>query len=103
MKGEVIGESVLVMDADDTVGTAIDDLDEGFAFEFDGERVSLTESVPFGHKVALRDHAADDDVRKYGAVIGTASEAVERGDWVHTHNCDSNRGRGDLAEGGVDA
>lgn len=103
MKGEVIGDSLVVMDETDTVGTAIDDLDAGFEFVYDDDPVELSEPVPFGHKVALCDCERGDDVRKYGAVIGTATEPIDSGEWVHTHNCESNRGLGDRADGGVDA
>jgi altronate dehydratase small subunit len=103
MKGEVIGESVLVMAPSDTVGTALDDLDAGFTFEYDGATIRLPEAVPFGHKVALVDHDEGSAVRKYDAVIGRATGAIDAGAWVHTHNCESNRGRGDKAAGGADA
>ncbi|MFB6307861.1 MAG: UxaA family hydrolase [Haloarculaceae archaeon] len=96
MKGTVIGEELLVMDSEDTVGTAIEDLEAGFTFEYDGRTITLEEAVPFGHKVALVEHADGDDVRKYGIVIGAATERIGPGAWVHTHNCASNRGRGDL-------
>jgi altronate dehydratase small subunit len=103
MKGQVIGEHVLVMEDGDTVGTALADLERSFSFEYRGETVRLPETVPFGHKVALCAHAEGADVRKYGAVIGAASATIAAGAWVHTHNCESNRGRGDRAAGGADA
>jgi len=28
---------------------------------------------------------------KYGEIIGVASDAISPGDWVHTHNVDSDR------------
>ena len=42
--------------------------------------------VPPGHKVATRAHAAGEPVRRYGQIIGFATEAISPGDWVHTHN-----------------
>lgn len=42
--------------------------------------------VPRGHKVALRDIADGAPVRKYGQVIGAATEPIRAGDHVHTHN-----------------
>ena len=35
---------------------------------------------------------------KYGEIIGQATEQIDPGEWVHTHNCKSTRGRGDIAE-----
>jgi altronate hydrolase len=42
--------------------------------------------VPAGHKVAVRDIPVGDPVRKYGEVIGFASEPIAPGDHVHVHN-----------------
>ena len=42
--------------------------------------------VPRGHKVALRDIAAGEQVHKYGQSIGVATRDIAAGDHVHTHN-----------------
>ena len=101
MKGKVIDAAALVMDGRDTVATALEDLETGRTFEVDGEGVELGDDVPFGHKFALEPLAAGDEVYKYGTVIGRATEDVAAGDWVHTHNCESTRGRGDAAAAGA--
>ena len=44
------------------------------------------EGVPKGHKVALRDIAAGEEVRKYGFPIGRATAAIPAGQHVHSHN-----------------
>ncbi len=95
MKGRVLDDRVLLLSDDDTVGTAVDDLATGVELDYDGERVVLREDVPFGHKVALAALEPGDSVRKYGEVIGAATARIEVGEWVHTHNCESTRGRGD--------
>lgn len=92
MKGEVLDEVALIMHTDDTVATALADLTAGQEVA----AVTLAEDVPFGHKFALESMATGDDVTKYGEVIGTAATHIPAGDWVHTHNCESARGRGDL-------
>ncbi|WP_436929750.1 UxaA family hydrolase [Halosimplex halobium] len=97
MKGEVLDGTALVMADDDTVATALEDLDEGDRLADADPPVTVAEEVPFGHKVALADIAAGEPVRKYGEVVGEASEPIARGEWVHTHNCESTRGRGDRA------
>lgn len=50
------------------------------------QRLSLTQTIPAGHKVALRALQAGQPVRKYGQVIGFASRPIAPGDHVHTHN-----------------
>jgi altronate dehydratase small subunit len=99
MKGDVVGDAALVMQADDTVATALDDLPEGRELEVDSGTITIAEPVRFGHKVALRSVPEGAPVRKYGEVIGTADRDIESGEWVHTHNCRSTRGRGDIAAG----
>ena len=105
MNGRVLDDAALLLAEDDNVATTVDDLSAGREMEYDGRTVRLTEDVPFGHKVALTEIAAGDEVRKYGEVIGRATQRVEPGEWVHTHNCESTRGRGDLpaADEEVDA
>lgn len=52
--------------------------------------------VPYGHKIALKDIAKGQAIIKYGQSIGTASRDIREGDYVHIHNLDAMRGRGDL-------
>ena len=52
--------------------------------------------VPYGHKIALRDIAKGEPIMKYGESIGAASHDIKKGDYVHIHNMDAMRGRGDL-------
>lgn len=95
MKGEVLGDgNALLLYTDNNVATVLVDLESGDAL---GEEITVVEDVPFDHKVALESIAEVADVGKYGEVIGCASVAIVPGEWIHTHNCDSNRGRGDLA------
>ncbi len=61
------------------------------------EEITLLASIPYGHKIALEPIKAGQPFIKYGEVIGTANRDVEKGDHVHVHNLDSQRGRGDLA------
>lgn len=42
--------------------------------------------IPAGHKIALRRINLDEQVIKYGFPIGRAKMAIEKGEWVHTHN-----------------
>ena len=51
---------------------------------------------PYGHKIALRDIAPGEHIMKYGECIGAASHPISKGDYVHVHNLDALRGRGDL-------
>ena len=100
MKGEVIDGIALRMTPEDTVVTALDDLERGLSVTVGDGSVELREDVPFGHKFALQPIAAGEEITKYGYVIGRATEDIEPGAWVHVHNVESTRGRGDLRERG---
>jgi altronate dehydratase small subunit len=90
----------LVIHPDDNVATALRPLAAGELIELSiGESktsVKLIQSVPFGHKFALRDILAGHNVVKYGEKIGLATSAISKGEHVHTHNVEGSRGRGDL-------
>lgn len=44
------------------------------------------DTIPAGHKQALRDIAQGEFVIKYGQIIGRATQDIKAGEWVHTHN-----------------
>ena len=62
-------------------------------------QIRILSDIPYGHKVALTDIHPGEEVIKYGEAIGVATQEIVAGDYVHVHNMDSQRGRGDL-EGG---
>jgi altronate dehydratase small subunit len=82
----------------DNVATALDDLVSGDIAEVserDGSSfpLQLAESVPFGHKMAVEAIEQGEDVIKYGASIGVATQRIRVGEYVHTHNLASKRAR----------
>lgn len=60
------------------------------------EIMTVIGDVPYGHKIALRDIAKGEPIMKYGESIGAASHDIRKGEYVHVHNLDAMRGRGDL-------
>ncbi|MFK0344245.1 UxaA family hydrolase [Pseudomonas asiatica] len=50
------------------------------------ENVTATASIPPGHKIATRSVEQGAPVRRYGQIIGFASQPIRPGDHVHTHN-----------------
>ncbi|MFM2066787.1 MAG: hypothetical protein RLZZ584_1696 [Pseudomonadota bacterium] len=50
------------------------------------EGVTVAGLVPPGHKVAVRKVAAGAPVRRYGQIIGCATQDIAPGQHVHTHN-----------------
>lgn len=49
--------------------------------------IEAGERIPAGHKIALRDIAAQEEILKYGEAIGLATDPISTGHWVHIHNC----------------
>ena len=62
------------------------------------EIVKVIGDVPYGHKIAVRDIAKGELIFKDGEEIGIATKDVKNGEYVHIHNLDSMRGRGDWKE-----
>lgn len=50
------------------------------------ENLPVLGLIPPGHKVAVRDIEAGAPVRRYGQIIGFASQPIRRGQHVHVHN-----------------
>lgn len=48
--------------------------------------LEAVDSIPAGHKMALRDIQKGEYVIKYGHVIGRATADIKKGEWVHSHN-----------------
>lgn len=55
----------------------------------DDESVVIARAIGVGHKLARRAIARGEKVLKYGAIIGTASAPIARGEHIHTHNLES--------------
>lgn len=62
----------------------------------ESEIIKVKGDVPYGHKIAVKDIAAGQPIMKYGESIGRASCDIKKGDYVHVHNLEAMRGRGDL-------
>lgn len=77
------------IDYSDNVATALEPLAIGSVTlrgDAETESIEAVTEVPAGHKIALRDIAPEEDIIKYGVVIGRATEAIKKGSWVHLHN-----------------
>lgn len=99
---------VQVLHPKDNVATALTDLAPGTFVALGAPHggapaaagtpgVEVRTPIPFGHKIALQAIAAGQPVTKYGEAIGLATVDIVPGEHVHTHNVESQRGRGDLA------
>ncbi|EZQ10028.1 dehydratase [Candidatus Acidianus copahuensis] len=88
----------LIHEKEDNVGVLISDTKQGEEVEvfYIADKNPLTkvvsqDSIPLGHKIALRDIKQGEEVIKYGRIIGVATKDIKRGEHVHTHNLRSKR------------
>ena len=94
-EGVKMPSKAILMDARDDVATALVALEKGETVRVSLGDVTvdvvLQEDIRFGHKLALRDIGAGEEILKYGLPIGRATEPVGAGEWVHVDNCRSDR------------
>lgn len=50
------------------------------------EQITVLNEIPAGHKIALRFLSAGDAVKRYGQIIGFATQPIKPGEHVHIHN-----------------
>ena len=79
-------QDIVKIHENDNVAVALRPLAKGETLDAAGEKVILTEDIPQGHKFALRQIKAGEEVIKYGFRIGYAKEDISEGSWVHVHN-----------------
>jgi len=77
---------VLLLREGDDVAVATRPLAPGDQVVVGDDRISVLDTVPRGHKIALRAVPARAGVHKYGQVIGVATTDIAPGEHVHTHN-----------------
>jgi altronate hydrolase len=73
------------LNPNDTVVVARVDLMAGT--DIPGEGIKTMGFVPAGHKLAVKPVAVGEPIRKYGQIIGFATQAIAVGEHVHTQNC----------------
>jgi altronate dehydratase small subunit len=92
-----MAKKAIQIDDKDNVATTTSEIDIGEELEVinpNGKVISkpkVSEPIPFGHKIAIRPIAKDETIVKYGEVIGVATQSIESGAWVNTHNVGSVR------------
>jgi len=91
--------SAIVVDRKDNVATALRQLEQGDSIRVElGANVidvTLSQTIPFGHKFALKDIEPGEPIIKYGEVIGLATRKIMKGEHTHIHNVEGLKGRGD--------
>jgi altronate hydrolase len=74
----------------DNIIVALEDFAAGEAIQEKDIQLTLLEEVKRGHKIALEDIKAGENIIKYGFPIGHAKEDIKKGAWIHSHNLKTN-------------
>lgn len=77
---------LLLLDAADNVAVALEPLESGTRCVCQEQHLTVTEHIPFAHKIARKPIMQGQHVLKYGESIGIALTNIPAGAWVHTHN-----------------
>ncbi|HYP08992.1 MAG TPA: altronate dehydratase family protein [Bryobacteraceae bacterium] len=78
--------SVIHLHPADNIAVARVALSPGIDLLVNGSTVPVRDSVPPGHKVALKPVGVGENLVRYGQVMGRARSPIEPGQHVHTHN-----------------
>ena len=97
-----LSERAIVLRPEDDVAIAKLELTAGTVLEDGAARIEVRADVRPGHKVARRAVRRGAPVRRYGQVIGFATQDIAVGDHVHSHNLDIGELAADRYEVGVD-
>src|SRR5690606_9699996 len=93
------GYRAAMLNPEDSVAVALSLIPAGAAVEVScrGSRITvvLRDALGSGPKFAGVPMRKEQDMRKYGEVIGAASRNIRVGEHVHFHNVEGKRGRGD--------
>ncbi len=74
----------------DSVAVAVELLNKGEVVTVDGEQIELVDSIPAGHKFAIKDIKNGENIIKYAYPIGHAKCDIKIGEHIHTQNTKSN-------------
>ncbi|MBE6608796.1 MAG: altronate dehydratase [Ruminococcaceae bacterium] len=76
----------------DSVAVAAEAIYAGETVCIDGKEIILKNDIPAGHKFAITDIPAGENIIKYAFPIGYAKTDIKIGEHVHSHNTRSNLG-----------
>jgi altronate hydrolase len=77
---------VLVLNPADNIAICLEDMPAGTVVDQDNLKLTITQKIPRGHKVASRAVTKGDGIIKYGERMGHATKDICVGEHVHTHN-----------------
>ncbi len=94
--------TAMIIEEEDNVATCLEKVEKGGSVCLMlngkmGETLTANQAIPYIHKICIKPLKKGEHCIKYGLSIGVASKNIKVGDYIHIHNIESARGRGDLA------
>ena len=81
-----MAQRVLHIHPADNVLVALFDLSKGEVIEFQNEDYVLLDDIAAKHKFSMQYFNVGDEITMYGVLVGKATQPVQRGGLIHTHN-----------------
>ena len=81
-----MAHKILKIHPDDNVFVALTDLAKNEPLEYNGTSIPVAETIRAKHKFTEAEMKKGDPVIMYGTLVGIASEAIEKGSALTTHN-----------------
>src|SRR5262252_7050775 len=88
--GNAAARVVMRLSPSDNVAVALRALKSGETVMLDGAAITIRRNIAVGHKLAAQPIEKGEIVLKYNCPIGTAISRIAPGEYVHTHNVESN-------------
>ncbi|MDP5272621.1 UxaA family hydrolase [Chengkuizengella axinellae] len=82
--------NVVKIHGSDSVAITLKEFNEGERIILDDKVVEINETIPYGHKIAIKDVSKGEDIIKFGYPIGHSTENIVAGSWIHSHNMKTN-------------
>lgn len=84
-----MSKQFVLLHEQDNVLVCCSKTNEGEQIEIELDHITLPVTVDVGHKIARAALAPGQKIIKYGASIGSLTQAVAKGELVHIHNMKS--------------
>jgi altronate hydrolase len=90
VEGKATARAVMRLSPKDNVAVALRPLKSGETVVLEGVAITIRRHIAVGHKFAAQAIEKGEIILKYNCPIGTAISRIAPGEYVHTHNVESN-------------
>ncbi len=79
-------QKIIQIHPNDNILVALTPLLKDDVVIFQNETYVLQNDIAAKHKFAMKNFAASDEIIMYGVLVGKATQYIQKGELVHTHN-----------------